>query len=159
MRPAVPRTDEEWMLALKAGAPREREEAFDALLAKYRAPVIHFLYRLVHRREPAEDLAQEVFLRVYRARKSYRPTAKFSTWLFRIATNVALNALRDGRMRHEREMSIETLKEWSCPASVDGLAFGIQTLSASAADRGIEALPASAWLLSKLTGDTRPSAE
>ena len=48
---------------------------------------------------------------------------------------------------------------WSCPASVDGLAFGIQTLSGSAADRGIDALPASAWLLSKLTGDTRPSAE
>ncbi len=95
------------MLVLKAGVPREREEAFDVLVAKYRTPVIHFLYRLVHRREPAEDLAQEVFLRVYRARKSYQPTAKFSTWLFRIATNVALNALRDGRMRHEREMSIE----------------------------------------------------
>jgi RNA polymerase sigma-70 factor (ECF subfamily) len=95
------------MLVLKAGVPKDREEAFNVLVAKYRTPVIHFLYRLVHRREPAEDLAQEVFLRVYRARKSYRPTAKFSTWLFRIATNVALNALRDGRMRHEREMSIE----------------------------------------------------
>jgi len=107
MGPAVPRTDEEWMLALKAGAPKDREEAFDVLVGKYRTPVIHFLYRLVHRREPAEDLAQEVFLRVYRARKSYQPKAKFSTWLFRIATNVALNALRDGRMRHERESSID----------------------------------------------------
>jgi RNA polymerase sigma-70 factor (ECF subfamily) len=103
MGPAVAKSDEELMLRLRAG----EEEAFDVLVAKYRAPVIHFLYRLVHRREPAEDLAQEVFLRVYRARKSYRPTAKFSTWLFRIATNVALNALRDGRMRHEREMSID----------------------------------------------------
>jgi RNA polymerase sigma-70 factor (ECF subfamily) len=103
MGPAVAKSDEELMLRLRAG----EEEAFDVLVAKYRAPVIHFLYRLVHRREPAEDLAQEVFLRVYRARKSYRPTAKFSTWLFRIATNVALNALRDGRMKHEREMSIE----------------------------------------------------
>ena len=107
MRPGVPTTDEEWMLRLKAGAPSVREEAFDVLVAKYRTPVIHFLYRLVHRREPAEDLAQEVFLRVYRARKSYQPKAKFSTWLFRIATNVALNALRDGRMRHEREQSID----------------------------------------------------
>jgi RNA polymerase sigma-70 factor (ECF subfamily) len=103
MGPAVAKSDEELMLRLRAG----EEEAFDVLVGKYRAPVIHFLYRLVHRREPAEDLAQEVFLRVYRARKSYRPTAKFSTWLFRIATNVALNALRDGRMRHEREMSID----------------------------------------------------
>jgi RNA polymerase sigma-70 factor (ECF subfamily) len=103
MGPAVAKSDEELMLRLRAG----EEEAFDVLVGKYRAPVIHFLYRLVHRREPAEDLAQEVFLRVYRARKSYRPTAKFSTWLFRIATNVALNALRDGRMRHERETSID----------------------------------------------------
>ncbi|HEX9764933.1 MAG TPA: sigma-70 family RNA polymerase sigma factor [Candidatus Acidoferrales bacterium] len=95
------------MLVLKAGAPKDREEAFDVLVGKYRTPVIHFLYRLVHRREPAEDLAQEVFLRVYRARKSYQPKAKFSTWLFRIATNVALNALRDGRMRHERESSMD----------------------------------------------------
>jgi len=108
MRPGVPTTDEEWMLRLKAGAPSVREEAFDVLVAKYRTPVIHFLYRLVHRREPAEDLAQEVFLRVYRARKSYQPKAKFSTWLFRIATNVALNALRDGRMRHEKETSMES---------------------------------------------------
>jgi len=103
MRPAVAKTDEEWMLRLRGGD----EEAFNVLVAKYRAPVIHFLHRMVYRREPAEDLAQEVFLRMYRARKSYQPRAKFSTWLFRIATNVALNALRDGRMRHQREISME----------------------------------------------------
>jgi RNA polymerase sigma-70 factor (ECF subfamily) len=108
MRPAVARTDEDWMLRLRAGDAKEREEAFSVLVAKYRAPVIHFLYRLVYQREPAEDLAQEVFLRMYRARKSYQPRAKFSTWLFRIATNVALNALRDGRMRHTREISMES---------------------------------------------------
>ncbi len=54
----------------------------------------------------AEDLAQEVFLRVYRARGDYLPTAKFTTWMFRIATNLALNALRDGRYRHQ-EISID----------------------------------------------------
>jgi len=103
MRPAVAKTDEEWMLRLRAG----EEEAFNVLVAKYRAPVIHFLHRMVYRREPAEDLAQEIFLRMYRARKSYQPKAKFSTWLFRIATNVALNALRDGRMRYQQEISID----------------------------------------------------
>ena len=99
------KTDEEWMLRLRASVPKVREEAFNVLVAKYRTPVIHFLYRIVYRREPAEDLAQEVFLRMYRARKSYQPRAKFSTWLFRIATNVALNALRDGRMRHQDRKS------------------------------------------------------
>ena len=102
------RTDEDWMLRLKAGDAKVREEAFGVLVAKYRAPVIHFLHRMVYQREPAEDLAQEVFLRMYRARKTYQPRAKFSTWLFRIATNVALNALRDGRMRHTREISMES---------------------------------------------------
>jgi len=54
----------------------------------------------------AEDLAQEVFLRVYRARGQYLPTAKFTTWMFRIATNLALNALRNGRYR-QMEISID----------------------------------------------------
>jgi RNA polymerase sigma-70 factor (ECF subfamily) len=54
----------------------------------------------------AEDLAQEVFLRVYRSRASYQPTAKFTTWMFRIATNLALNARRDGRYR-QMEVSIQ----------------------------------------------------
>ncbi|MBI4466518.1 MAG: sigma-70 family RNA polymerase sigma factor [Acidobacteria bacterium] len=85
--------------------------AFNVLVEKYRAPVIHFLYRIVHETALAEELAQEVFLRVYRARTSYRPRAKFTTWLFRIATNVALNALRDGRMRRARETSLEGREE------------------------------------------------
>ena len=137
MGPAVPRTDEEWMLRLKAGAPSVREEAFDVLVAKYRTPVIHFLYRLVHRREPAEDLAQEVFLRVYRARKSYQPKAKFSTWLFRIATNVALNALRDGRMRHEREQSIdaEADPEASGPSLAERLPDAMATAEQALVER------------------------
>ncbi len=54
-------------------------------------------YRMVRNREQAEDLAQEVFLRVYRARDEYVPSAKFTTWLFRIATNLALNSVRDNR--------------------------------------------------------------
>jgi len=54
----------------------------------------------------AEDLAQEVFLRVYRARKQYSPSAKFTTWLFRIATNLALNSMRDNR-HHQKDVSID----------------------------------------------------
>ncbi len=103
MEPQVAKTDEEWMLHLRAGD----DHAFDQLLGKYRAPVVHFVYRLVHEPALAEELAQEVFLRVFRARRSYRPRAKFTTWLFRIATNVALNALRDGRMRRWGETSID----------------------------------------------------
>src|SRR3989337_125879 len=95
------------MLRVRAGVPKEREEAFNVLVTKYRTPVVHFLYRMVREPALAEELAQEVFLRVYRARKSYKPRAKFSTWLFRIATNVALNALRDGRMRKTLETSLD----------------------------------------------------
>src|ERR1019366_4895817 len=71
--------------------------SFGVLLEKHRTPVVHFLYRMVQNYAVAEELAQEVFLRVYRSRESYEPSAKFTTWLFRIATHLALNALRDGK--------------------------------------------------------------
>lgn len=96
------RTDVQLMLGVKAGD----EASFELLLEKYRTPLIHFLGRMVKDPAMAEDLAQEVFLRVYRARKGYKPSAKFTTWLFRIATNLALNAVRDER-HHRREVSIE----------------------------------------------------
>jgi len=96
------RSDVDLMLDVKAGD----EASFDLLLHKYRSPLVNFLGRMVHDRATAEDLAQEVFLRVYRARKQYTPSAKFTTWLFRIATNLALNSLRD--TRHQRmEVSID----------------------------------------------------
>ena len=88
--------DAELMLRVKEGDG----SSFGLLLEKHRAPVIHFLYRLVQEHGVAEELAQEVFLRVYRSRSSYEPTAKFTTWLFRIATHLALNWLRD--RRHEK---------------------------------------------------------
>ena len=56
---------------------------------------MNFLHRMVQNRAISEELAQEVFLRVYRSRESYEPTAKFTTWLFRIATHLALNSIRD----------------------------------------------------------------
>jgi RNA polymerase sigma-70 factor (ECF subfamily) len=89
------RSDVQLMLDVKAGD----EQSFELLLCKYRIPLVNFLYRMVRDRAAAEDLAQEVFLRVYRARKDYAPTAKFTTWMFRIAANLALNAVRDNRYR------------------------------------------------------------
>ena len=89
------RTDVQLMLDVKAGD----EQSFELLLRKYRTPLVNFLYRMVRDPAVAEDLAQEVFLRVYRARKEYAPSAKFTTWMFRIATNVALNSVRDNRHR------------------------------------------------------------
>jgi RNA polymerase sigma-70 factor (ECF subfamily) len=77
--------------------------SFSLLLDKHRASVIHFLFRMVQNQAVAEELAQEVFLRVYRSRATYEPTAKFTTWLFRIATHLALNALRDGKNERLQE--------------------------------------------------------
>jgi RNA polymerase sigma-70 factor, ECF subfamily len=88
--------DAELMLRVRDGD----STSFSLLLERHRGPVIRFLYRMVQNQALAEELAQEVFLRVYRSRASYEPTAKFSTWLFRIATHLALNCIRDGR--HEK---------------------------------------------------------
>jgi len=87
------------MLQLRAG----NMAGFDYLVQKYRKPIIHFMYRMVHNQAVAEELAQEVFLRVYRSRETYRAEARFSTWLYRIATNLGVNHARD--TRHERNAS------------------------------------------------------
>jgi len=96
------RSDVQLMLDVKAGDA----QSFELLLQRYRTPLVNFLYRMVRNREQAEDLAQEVFLRVYRAREEYVPSAKFTTWLFRIATNLALNSVRDNRYQR-METSID----------------------------------------------------
>ena len=91
--------DAELMLRVKDGDGA----SFGVLLEKHRSSVVHFLYRMVQNQAVAEELAQEVFLRVYRSRASYEPTAKFTTWLFRIATHLALNSLRDGKNERLQE--------------------------------------------------------
>jgi RNA polymerase sigma-70 factor (ECF subfamily) len=87
------------MLRVAAGD----EASFNYLAGKYHRAMINFLYRMVHNQAVAEELAQEVFLRVYRSRESYRAEAKFTTWLYRIATNLAVNHARD--TKHERSAS------------------------------------------------------
>src|SRR5260221_9923637 len=75
------------------------DAAFAELVERFQHRLVAVMHHLVGSMHEAEDLAQEVFLRVYRIRKKYRPKAKFSTWLFTIANNLALNALRDRKRR------------------------------------------------------------
>ena len=94
--------DAQLMLRVRAGD----ETSFALLLERHRRPVVHFLYRMVQNQAISEELAQEVFLRVYRSRESYEPSAKFTTWLFRIATHLALNSIRD-RQKEKRNESLD----------------------------------------------------
>jgi RNA polymerase sigma-70 factor, ECF subfamily len=98
-------SDVDVMLRVKMGD----ESAFAYLIQKYRRPMVGFMFRLCHNPSTAEELAQEVFLRVYRSRTSYEPSAKFTTWLYRIATNLAVNHARD--TRHERPENTVRLDE------------------------------------------------
>jgi RNA polymerase sigma-70 factor (ECF subfamily) len=109
-------TDAEVMLRVKAGD----EAAFDYLLQKYRRAMISFMYRMLRHPAAAEDLAQEVFLRVYRSRETYAANAKFTTWLYRIATNLAVNHARD--TRHERPETSISLDE---PIAETGLTLDL----------------------------------
>jgi len=99
--------DAELMLLVRDGDTA----SFAQLLDRHRGPVIHFVYRMVQNQAIAEELAQEVFLRVYRSRASYEPTAKFTTWLFRIATHLTLNWIRDNKNEKGQESLDEEAKE------------------------------------------------
>jgi RNA polymerase sigma-70 factor (ECF subfamily) len=95
----APDLDAQLMLRVRDGD----EESFRVLLDKHRNPLVHFLYRMVQEQAVAEELAQEVFLRIYKSRLSYEPTARFTTWMFRIATHLALNWLRDEKNERAQE--------------------------------------------------------
>ena len=93
--------DEELMVRYREGSMR----AFEVLLERHRQPVFNFLYRFVRSRSTAEDLLQEVFLRVVRNAHSYRPKARFTTWLYTIARNLAIDQTR--KARHQRTLSLD----------------------------------------------------
>jgi RNA polymerase sigma-70 factor (ECF subfamily) len=116
-------SDAEVMLRAKAGD----ESAFAYLVQKYRRAMVSFMYRMSHNAAAAEDLAQEVFLRVYRSRASYEPSAKFTTWLYRIATNLAVNYARD--RRYERPDVTRSLDE---PDEETGATLDLPDRSATA---------------------------
>ncbi len=89
------------MLALRDGD----ESAFDALFRRWAGPLLHYLERLVRDTASAEELVQESFLRVYRARERYEPDARFSTWLYTIASRLAFNELRRPQRRRPHRSS------------------------------------------------------
>lgn len=134
-------SDLELMLRVRSGDA----DSFELLLNRYRAPLIRYFCRMVRDQALAEDLAQEVFLRVYQARERYQPEARFTTWLYRIATNLALNALRD---RRDAEMPAEPANGEGDPPEariVDSRPTAEQSLILSERERAIrqavEALP------------------
>ena len=94
-RATMPDADAELMLRFQAG----EVDAFETLFVRHSPSVVRFAFRFVHDREVAEELAQETFLRVHDAGPAYRPEAKFTTWLYRIATNVCLNEIRRPRYK------------------------------------------------------------
>lgn len=116
------------MLEVRAGDTA----SFELLLVKYRGPLIGYLGRMVRDPAWAEELAQEVFLRVYRARETYEPTARFATWLYRIATRLALNALRDHRHEKSKRSLDEELDGRPVIEAVDGRANREQQMLADA---------------------------
>lgn len=116
-------SDADIMLRVKAGD----DSAFDYLVQKYRRPMLSFMYRMARNAAAAEDLAQEVFLRVYRSRENYEASAKFTTWLYRIATNLAVNHARD--TRHERPENTVSIDE---PDTETGLTVDVPDNSLSA---------------------------
>jgi RNA polymerase sigma-70 factor, ECF subfamily len=101
-------------------------QAFEELMLRYQNRLLSLLAHMVGQRDLAEDLTQEVFLRVYRARKRYVPGAKFSTWLFTIAGNVASNALRTKARR--REVHLAPRPEDSAPQSLEAVALAASAL-------------------------------
>ena len=101
--------------------------AFEELVQRYQNRLVSILEHLVRKREQAEDLAQEVFLRVYRARKNYQPNAKFSTWLFTIANNVAKNAKRSLARRREVNLA-GTPQDDDAPPALEQMALAASGL-------------------------------
>ncbi len=112
--------DVQLMLQVRSGdAP-----AFEQLVLRYQGRLLTVLEHLVGNRQLAEDLAQDVFLRVFRARERYQPEAKFSTWLFTIANNVASNALRSRSRR--KEVGVPA------PGPADTAIFGLDQMAVAA---------------------------
>ena len=120
--------------------------SFGLLLERHRIPVIHFVYRMIQNQAVAEELAQEVFLRVYRSRATYEPTAKFTTWLFRITTHLALNWIRDQKNERRQQSLDSETPEGMAPLQVADLGPNVEQSMVRSARmdeirRAIAALP------------------
>merc|ERR1712065_37914 len=76
--------------------------AFESLIDRYKQPIFNMIFRMLRDADEAEDIAQKVFIQVYKASDRYKPTAQFSTWLFTIARNLTLNEIRRGRKDNKK---------------------------------------------------------
>lgn len=101
-------TDEDVMERCAMGS----EAAFRVLVQRYRTRIMNLVCRFINDRDRAEEISQEVFLRVFRNRERYRKTGKFSTWIFTIAVNLTKNEIRS-RVRHRGTFSLDALDEES----------------------------------------------
>lgn len=121
---------------LMVRAARGDDAAFDALVGSWHPRVCHYAARMLGRRDEAEDVAQEVFLRIYRARERYRPEARFSTYLFHVAGNVCRNRIRD------RRPAGLALDETRLPSSGEAAGAGLERQEVARAVReAVAALP------------------
>jgi len=93
------------------------DTAFNELMRRHFRSVVNFVYRFTNNKESSEDLAQDVFLRVYRSIGNFKPEAKFTTWLYRITTNVCITALKSSAKR--RELSLDEMQEASQEVSYE----------------------------------------
>ena len=109
--------------------------AFEELVARYQDRLVTVLEHVVGDRDQAEDLAQDVFLRMYRARKSYQPTAKFATWLFTIANNLALNAVRSRSRRREHQVPLRDSGPMAVASPGQGIVAGSGFMPARRVDK------------------------
>lgn len=93
---------------------------FEEIVRRYKKPIINMIYKITGNKEDAEDLAQEVFIRVYNARETYKPKSKFSTWIFKITYNICIDHLRKFKKIDEKEIkssgfSIEQIPDSNLP--------------------------------------------
>jgi len=124
------------MLQVRGGDRR----AFEALFRRYTPPLVNFLARMVPERDRAEELAQEVFLRIYQARDRYEPKARFSTWMFSIAHNLALNELNRSYRKRERPLEDPVVERMEDPQpGVEERLEGMRRVQA--VERGLAELP------------------
>ena len=112
------RTDQEIVALARAG----EEAAYRELVRRYERPLFSLLYRMVRDRELAEDLAQETFVKALNAIESYRPEFKFSSWIFKIANNAAIDHLR---RRELDTLSLEGSPHAETPEAVEATALQI----------------------------------
>ncbi len=96
MSSGTPQTDD---VELIAAVLKGSQEKFGELVERYQGRLVNYLFRLLRDGEEAHDLAQEVFLKVYQALDRYDPRYKFSTWLFRVARNAAIDQIRKRRVQ------------------------------------------------------------